>query len=85
MAAEIVASLNQLLLKLFNNYLSQLNKLNSWIDAQPNVQILKVEFDDLIENPLEQSEIIADFLGEDLETNSMAKVINTEYNKSKKK
>jgi tetratricopeptide (TPR) repeat protein len=72
-------------LKLFNNYLSQLNKLNSWIDAQPNVQILKVEFDDLIENPLEQSEIITDFLGEELDTNSMAKIINKELIKSKKK
>jgi predicted AlkP superfamily phosphohydrolase/phosphomutase/tetratricopeptide (TPR) repeat protein len=72
-------------LKLFNNYLSQLSKLNTWVEAQPNVQVLKVEFDDLIENPIEQAEIIADFLGEELDFNSMAKVINPELIKIKKK
>jgi hypothetical protein len=72
-------------LKLFNNYLSQLNKLNTWIEAQPNVQVLNVEFDDLIENPIEQVEIIADFLGEELDFNSMSKVINPELIKIKKK
>jgi len=72
-------------LKLFNNYLSQLNKLNVWIEAQPNVQLLKVEFDDLIENPTEQAEIIADFIGEDMDLNAMIQVINHDLVKVRKK
>jgi hypothetical protein len=50
-------------LTLFNSTKEQLEKMNQWLNAQPNAQIIRINFEDLNNNEQEQFDIIYDFLG----------------------
>lgn len=58
------------------NFQEQLNKMDNWISANPNVRKLTVEFNDLNEFPIETSEVIADFIGKDLNIKAMGLAFN---------
>ena len=53
----------------------QLDKFNSWIVSQPNVRTLTVAHAELAEHPTEYAEVIAEFLGRDLEVEKMAEAL----------
>ena len=63
-------------MSLFTAYKNQLNKVEGWSDSQPKVQVLKVQYSNVIENPLEEAERIAAFLGIDLNVEKMAAVVD---------
>ncbi len=63
---SVVKSDNALPLKLYNATLERKEKMDQWLMAQPNVDLIRIKYDDLNENIKEQKEIIFDFLGHDL-------------------
>jgi hypothetical protein len=85
---EILASQRQMLIRrgepsdsvsdeelteLFGKHLSQ---IQAWIDGQPNVEAIHVSYNDVMENPLEQSERINQFLGDTLDVEKMVGVVD---------
>jgi len=85
---EILASQRQMLIRrgeptdsvsdeeladLFRKHLAQ---IQAWIDGQPNVEVIYVSYNDVVENPLEQSQRINHFLGDTLDVESMARIVD---------
>jgi hypothetical protein len=85
---EILASQKQMLIRrgepadsasdeelteLFGKHLAQ---IQAWIDGQPNVEVIYVSYNEVMEKPLEQSERINQFLGETLDVEKMAAVVD---------
>jgi tetratricopeptide (TPR) repeat protein len=62
-------------LKALAQFNEQLEKFNSWILSQPNVRSLTVEYNELLEHPTEYAEVIAEFLGRELQIDKMAEVL----------
>ncbi len=63
-------------LPLFTAFRKQQEKADIWIEAQPQIDLLKVEYSAVIEDPLSQAERISNFLGKDLDVESMASVVD---------
>jgi len=85
---EILASQRQMLIRreeptdsvsdeeladLFRKHLAQ---IQAWIDGQPNVEVIYVSYNDVVENPLEQSQRINHFLGDTLDVERMVRVVD---------
>lgn len=85
---EILASQKQMLIRrgeptdsvsdeeltdLFRKHLAQ---IQAWIDGQPNVEVIYVSYNDVMENSLEQSQRINHFLGDTLDVENMARVVD---------
>ena len=85
---EILASQKQMLIRrgeptdsvsdeeltdLFRKHLAQ---IQAWIDGQPNVEVIYVSYNDVMENPLEQVQRINHFLGDTLDVESMVNVVD---------
>lgn len=68
---------------LFTAYKNQLNKVEAWSESQPKVQVLKVQYSNVIEKPLEEAERIAAFLELPLDTRKMASVVDPELYRNK--
>ena len=58
---------------LFRKHLSQVEK---WLGEQPNVQVLYVSYNEMIADPIREIERIGQFLGNELDTDKMASVID---------
>ena len=58
---------------LFRKHLIQVEK---WISEQPNVQVLYVSYNEMIADPIKEIERIHQFLGNELDTEKMASVID---------
>jgi hypothetical protein len=61
------------LTELFRKHLAQ---IQAWIDGQANVEVMYVSYNDVMENPLEQSQRINLFLGYRLDVESMVSVVD---------
>lgn len=73
---------------LAKTYKNQIEKTHIWIDSQPNIDLLKVNYSDVVKNSLKQAEIINTFLDNKLDVSKMAKVVDpvlyhSKFNKSK--
>ena len=53
-----------------------LTKIHTWLVQQKNIEILYVNYNDLIENPLKEAETLNEFLGGELDAVKMAGVID---------
>ena len=63
--------------KLMNQLQSQLDKMNIWLESEPSIELLTLHYNDLLEDPISQSEKIASFLDETLKIDAMSNVILT--------
>lgn len=70
-------------MSLFTAYKNQLNKVEAWSASQPKVQVLKVQYANVIEKPLEEAERIAAFLELPLDVKKMASVVDPELYRNK--
>lgn len=61
------------LMELFGKHLAQ---IQAWIDGQPNVEVIYVSYNEVMETPLEQSERINQFLGDRLDVEKMVRVVD---------
>lgn len=64
-------------------YKEQIEKTHIWIDSQPNVDLLQINYTDVIDQPLEQARIIGEFLDHKLDVNKMVKVVDPDLYRSK--
>ena len=54
----------------------QLTRIRAWIDHQPHADVLYVRHRDVIDDPYQAADQVKSFLGEDLDVNAMAKVVD---------
>lgn len=87
---KMLGKLNQVNAKVFptginETFKKQLQKLDSWIESQPNVQVIKVNYSDVINNPEETALRIASFVGEELSIDKMLGAVDKELYRNRLK
>ncbi len=58
---------------LFQQHLDQVMK---WLPAQPNIDVLYIHYNDVMQNPSQEVEKLVQFLGSDLDANAMVGVVD---------
>jgi hypothetical protein len=86
--SEILASQKEMLIrrgeptdtvsdeKISQNFFAHLRKVEAWLEQQPNFDILYINYNDVLKNPLANIERIRGFLGNGLDTRGMAGVVD---------
>jgi len=62
--------------KLREIFEGQLQKVDTWLDEQPNFEVLTIEHRDVLSDPAGQANQINNFLGASLDVNAMAAVVD---------
>jgi hypothetical protein len=93
---EVLASQKQMLIRrgeptdtisdekmaeLFRKHLSQ---VKAWIDEQPNVEVLYVSYNEVLEHPQEQAKRINQFLGSSLDVERMTSVVDKSLHRQRR-
>jgi len=65
-------------------YQEHLKQVNAWIAKQPNVEVLYVNYNTMLGNPLESLRKVNEFLGGDMDVSLMAGVVNKELYRERK-
>jgi len=52
-----------------------LKQVEDWIAHQSNIEVLYVKYNEVIADPLRYSKVVNNFLGEDLNTKTMAEAV----------
>jgi len=65
-------------------YQEHLKQVNTWIAKQPNVEVLYVNYNTMLGNPLESLQKVNEFLGGDMDVSLMAGVVNKELYRERK-
>ena len=68
-----VAISDEKMAALFRKHLSQVDK---WLSEQPNVQVLYISYNEMIADPIKEIERVGQFLGNELDTDKMTRVID---------
>ena len=66
-----------------NEYSSHLEEIENWMEQQENIDLLPVQYTDVLENPLSVAEGIHDFLGTGLDIQKMASVVDSSLYRQK--
>jgi predicted AlkP superfamily phosphohydrolase/phosphomutase/Flp pilus assembly protein TadD len=88
---EIIQSQQKMLKKdtsvfpmgLADTFKKQLARTESWLNGQPNMEVLYVNYKDVVEQPEELSENISSFLGSELNIKKMAEAIDGKLYRNK--
>lgn len=62
--------------QLIKNFEAQLEKVYAWLDAQPNFQVLRVDYNLAMKEPAPLVEAVNAFLGGGLDTEAMLRVVD---------
>jgi len=62
--------------KMAEAFRKHLKQVETWIDQQPNVEVIYVNYNELLENPVEYMERINQFLGYTLNVDNMVNVVD---------
>lgn len=65
-------------------YQEHLKQVNSWIAKQPNIEVLYVNYNTMLIDPLDSLTKVSVFLGGEMDVNIMAGVINKELYRERK-
>lgn len=65
-------------------YQEHLKQVNAWISKQPNIEVLYVNYNTMLENPLESLQKVNEFLGSGMDVNVMAGVVDRELYRERK-
>jgi len=65
-------------------YQEHLKQVNAWIAKQPNIEVLYVNYNTMLDNPLESLQKVNEFLGGDLDVKVMAGVVDKELYRERK-
>ncbi|MDT0555777.1 alkaline phosphatase family protein [Patiriisocius hiemis] len=71
--------------KIHNSYVRLLNNIENWKEKEPGVEIIYVDYKEIIENPEENIEKIESFLGIDLERSKMETAIDKSLYRNRSK
>ncbi|MFC7356776.1 alkaline phosphatase family protein [Jejudonia soesokkakensis] len=69
--------------KLYNAYVDQLKKVEAWKEREPGVELIYVDYVDMINNPKPVVDTIESFIGKDLEKDLMASCIDKSLHRNK--
>ena len=61
-----------------------LRKVRTWLAGQANIEVLSVNYNDLMERPEEQAERVSAFLGGNADTGSMSKTVDPSLYRNRK-
>ncbi len=53
-----------------------LRQMEAWIEQQPNMDVIYVPYNELLQHPLEYAKPVNEFLGSRLDTEAMVKIVN---------
>ncbi|GAB4451146.1 MAG: hypothetical protein OHK0041_13770 [Anaerolineales bacterium] len=65
-------------------YQEHLKQVNAWIAKQPNIEVLYVNYNTMLADPLESLKKVNEFLGGGMDVNVMAGVVNKELYRERK-
>jgi hypothetical protein len=65
-------------------YQEHLKQVNAWIAKQPNIEVLYVNYNTMLGDPLDSLKKVNEFLGGEMDVNVMAGVINKELYRERK-
>ncbi|NWG35212.1 MAG: sulfotransferase domain-containing protein [Chloroflexi bacterium] len=65
-------------------YQEHLKQVNAWIAKQPNIEVLYVNYNTMLSDPLESLKKVNEFLGGGMDVNLMAGVVNKELYRERK-
>lgn len=65
-------------------FISHLARLHEWLDAQRHMSILRVNFNELVQQPLRNAERVAQFLGTHLRPDLMALAVDPDLYRNRK-
>ena len=66
------------------SYTLHLERLREWLRQQPNMQVLYVSYNDLVERPREQAERVNEFLGPRANVEEMVKAVDPSLYRNRK-
>jgi hypothetical protein len=70
-------------IKLYNSYINFLEKVGEWKEDEPGVEIIYVDYKDVLENPDESIDKINKFIGKKLDTKAMKSCIDKSLHRNK--
>jgi hypothetical protein len=65
-------------------YVLHLGRLHKWLSLQSHMEVLLVRYNDLVEQPREQTERVGKFLGGNLDVGTMAKTVDLSLYRNRK-
>lgn len=65
-------------------YQEHLKQVNAWIAKQPNIEVLYVNYNTMLDNPLESLQKVNEFLGGGMDVNALAGVVDRELYRERK-
>jgi hypothetical protein len=69
---------------LHDAFQKQLNRVEGWIESQPNIDVLNVNYKEVIDQPIEEIESISAFLGLEINDSEVVKVIDKSLYRNRK-
>jgi broad-specificity NMP kinase len=72
---------DEILTQVFGKHLSQVRE---WIEAQPNIQVLYVDYGEVLTQPAEQAQRVNQFLGGVLNEQAMASVVDKRLHRQRR-
>jgi hypothetical protein len=70
--------------KLLGLFRAELQKVDQWINSQPNFRLLYVNYNDVLKNPGPTVRTVNEFLGGDLDVTAMLRVVEPELYRQRK-
>lgn len=64
-------------MKLYNELQSQLDKVNTWMSSQPQIEVITVNYDELLQNGHQEIDKVISFLGTSLDSEKMSETIKS--------
>ena len=65
-------------------YQEHLKQVNLWISKQPNIEVLYVNYNTMLGNPIESLQKVDEFLGGEMDVDAMAGVVNKDLYRERK-
>jgi predicted methyltransferase len=65
-------------------YQEHLKQVNGWIDKQPNMEVLKVNYNTMVVDPADSLKAINAFLGKKMNVDTMADVVDKKLYRERK-
>lgn len=66
------------------SFISHLERLHEWLGKQANIQVLRVNYKEVVEHPVEQAERIRQFLGNRVEVQPMVEAVDPTLYRNRK-
>ncbi len=70
--------------KMAKIYQEHLKQVNAWIAKQPNIEVLYVNYNTMVSDPFGALQKVNEFLGGEMDVNTMASVVNKELYRERK-